>query len=112
MRNKNILKVLSLLAAVCITAGCNGSAAPVQDTVTESLTDDVNYADNSEQSLFQKKFEITDWTMEDLVTDMTICGKKVVLPCTISELSKELLDSYIEKIVVYNEKQIEIFWKE
>ena len=37
---------------------------------------------------------------------------KQKIDTTISELSKELLDSYIEKIVVYNEKQIEIFWKE
>ncbi len=85
-------KLLSLLAAVCITAGCNGNAvvettATTATTNTEALTDSITYTENSEQPLFQKEFEITDWTMEDLVADMTICGKKVGLPCTISDLS-------------------------
>jgi len=29
----------------------------------------------------------------------------------IKELSKEMIDRYIDKIVVYNEQHIEIFWQ-
>ncbi len=98
MQKKHILKTLSLLAAVCITTGCNGNATTetttttvaqtaTMATTTKPLEETITSTENLEQPLFQKEFEITDWTMEDLVTDMTICGKKVVLPCTISELS-------------------------
>ena len=38
MRNKNILKALSLLAAVCITAGCNGSTMAETTTTTVAQT--------------------------------------------------------------------------
>lgn len=66
MRRNRILKVIALLGAVCFTAGCSGSGAA---------------------TAFEKEFEITDWTMEDLVSDMTLCGEKITLPCTISELA-------------------------
>lgn len=98
MRKKHILKAFSLIATVCIAAGCNGSEiaetttttakqTTIVSTTTKPLEEEINSTGNSEQPLFQKEFEITDWTMDELVSDMTICGKKIMIPCTISELS-------------------------
>lgn len=81
---KKLLSVVLLLAAACTTASCNGNTAAQATTVT---IEENPVATSGENALFQKQFEITDWTMEDLVSDMTVCGKKITLTCTITELS-------------------------
>lgn len=121
MRNKNILKVLSLIAAVCIAAGCNGSAiaetttttakqTTIVSTTTKPLEEKINPTGNSEQPLFQKEFEITDWTMEDLVADMTICGHKFTLPYSCVELGDnfniEGMDYSSIRTLYYSDEQI------
>ena len=87
----NFFKAILLLAAVCAAAGCGGSAvAENTDTTTPKPFDNtITSIENSEQPLFQKKYEITDWTMDELVSNVTICGKKITIPCTMSELSKD-----------------------
>lgn len=95
MKKKRILKAISLLAAVCIAAGC--SASTTTETTERPLAE-INSTENSEEPLFQKEFEITDWTMEELVADMTLCGVKITLPCTISDLSSNFTTEEFEHI--------------
>ena len=78
---KKLLSAVFLLVVICIAAGCSKNEIAETTTVTTAEKAEV-------VSLFQKKFEITDWTMEELVSNMTVCGKKVPLPCTLSELSE------------------------
>ncbi len=112
MQKKHILKVFSLLAAVCITAGCNGNAvvemtAVTTDTTnTKPLVENTYSTENSEKSLFQKEFEITDWTMEELISDFTLCGEKITIPCSIEQLGKNYSGTYINNALIYGNEEI------
>ena len=115
MRNKNILKVLSLLAAICITAGCSGSSTAETTTTVQSVTtatttkpqeNNTNSLKNSEQQLFQKEFEITDWTMEELISDFTLYGEKISIPCSIEQLGKIYSGTNINNMLIYDNKEI------
>lgn len=77
---KKHLSAVLLLAAFFIITSCNKNQ--IAEITTMSTAEKVEI-----EHLFQKKFEITDWTMESLVSNITVCGKKVTLPCTLTELS-------------------------
>ena len=111
MRNKNILKVLSLLAAVCITAGCSGStSAETTTTNTTATTAQITTAvttsvlskeTNSEFSeLAEAEIDYVDeygrkryknptiWTTEKIFEELTINGQKFEAPLTLEKLGE------------------------
>lgn len=121
MRNKNILKVLSLLAAVCIAAGCNRNT--VQETTTsvvvESTTTvtttaetttvaeetdseisassqlEIDYVDDDGIIYYKNP---TEWTYEKFYSALTINGKKIEAPLTIAKLGDEFSTESVEQI--------------
>ena len=111
MRNKNILKVLSLLAAICITAGCSGSTTVETVTLSTTTTAQITTAvttsvsskeTNSEFSeLAEAEIDYVDefgyfyyknptiWTSEKIFEELTINGKKHDAPLTLEKLGQE-----------------------
>ncbi|MBR4112283.1 MAG: hypothetical protein IKK53_04550 [Ruminiclostridium sp.] len=115
MRNKNILKVLSLLAAVCITAGCNGSTAVETTTTTTTITAvectttvttvaeitpsaegtdseisasselEVDYVDEYGRKRYKNP---TIWTTEKIFEELTINDQKFEAPLTLEKLGE------------------------
>ena len=111
MRNKNILKVLSLLAAVCITAGCNGSTAVGTTTTTTTTTavectTTVTISSTSEETDSEisasSQLEIdyvdddgiiyyknpTEWTFEKVFKELRINGQQFESPLTFDKLGE------------------------
>lgn len=73
MKNKHILKVLSLLAAVCIAAGCRGSTAA--ETTVETRTQDTTVqttATESENVLIPKSVELGDRSYDAQTEELTL----------------------------------------
>lgn len=84
MQKKHILKALSLLAAVCITAGCNGNATAEITTVTEQAT---ITTEDVEETNGIKYCEIPEgMTFEDLCSLFYYKDKQLQFPCTIDEI--------------------------
>ena len=112
MRNKNILKVLSLLAAVCITAGCNGSTAVETTTMTTAaqttatvttvaeITTSAEGMDSEFLGLAEAEIDYVDeygrkryknptiWTTEKIFEELTINGQKFEAPLTLEKLGE------------------------
>ncbi len=115
MRNKNILKALSLLAAVCIGAGCNGSTATETTTTTTTITavestttvttsaetttategTDSEFSELSEAEIDyvdeygRKRYKNpTIWTTEKIFEELTINGQKFEAPLTLEKLGE------------------------
>ena len=115
MRNKNILKAFSLLAAVCIAAGCNGSTATETTTTTtttavESTTTvttvaeittsaegtdseisassqlEIDYVDDDGIIYYKNP---TEWTYEKFFSELTINGKSIEAPLTIEKMGED-----------------------
>ena len=59
--------------------------------------------ESSEELQIETEFEIIDWTMEDLVSNIEIYGDKLSLPCTISEISS---DYKLENINYFEDMQM------
>ncbi|MBD5138255.1 MAG: hypothetical protein HDT24_02955 [Ruminococcus sp.] len=56
---------------------------------TKQAVGEITASVNSEETAVVPDFEITDWTMKDLVTDMEIEGCKFSLPCTVSDINEK-----------------------
>lgn len=91
MRNKNILKVLSLLAAVCITTGCNESTT-AETTTTATTTAEITTVTEqatitTEETNGIKYCEIPEgMTFEDLCGLIYYKDTQLHFPCTIDEI--------------------------
>ena len=97
MKNKHILKVLSLLAALCIAAGCRGSTtaettagAGTQaetSTVSETTTAEVEEleVDHVDEDGIVYYKNPTEWTYEMVYEALTIEGKKAQAPLTFED---------------------------
>ena len=88
MRKNHILKAISLLAALCIAAGCKESTtvettaestAPIVSEVTEP---EVDYVDEFDCIYYKNP---TEWTYEMVYEALTIEGKKVQAPLTFED---------------------------
>lgn len=112
MRNKNILKVLSLLAAACIAAGCNGSTAADMTTTTTSaqitttvttvaeITTSAEGTDSEFLGLAEAEIDYVDeygrkryknptiWTTEKIFEELTINGQKFEAPLTLEKIGE------------------------
>lgn len=120
MRKKRILKALSLIAAVCIAAGCNGSitgdttttnsaqvttsAADTVETTAAEETDseisasselEVDYVDDDGIIYYKNP---TEWTYEKFYSALTINGKKIEAPLTIAKLGDQFSTESVEQI--------------
>ena len=108
MKKKRILNALSLLIAVCVTAGCNSeeekitTAAPeVQDTVT--ITTQTTTA-ASEQIVAEKHTfnPFTDnWNAEKIAALIEIDGKSLEFPCTPDEFEKQNENITLGELDIY-----------
>lgn len=110
MRNKNIVKVLSLFASVCIVAGCNESTTEeiatttVQATVAVTSTaenttaaeetdsafpeladEEIDYIDENGEIFYKNP---TEWTFEKVFDELRINGKRIEAPLTFDKLGE------------------------
>ena len=83
MTKKHFSKALALLAAVCITAGCDGGAAT--ETTTSAGTTAIT---STEENLNEKEYcEIPDgMTFEDLCGLFYYNDVQLKFPCTLDEI--------------------------
>ena len=134
MRKNHILKVLSLIAAVCIAAGCNGSeiaetatnnsaqvATSAADTAAEETDSEIsasseleiNYVDDDGIIYYKNP---TEWTYEMVNNALSIEGEKSDKPLTFEglgnkySLNKETLTYFddsksIGAGLIYNENE-------
>ena len=101
MKNKHILKVFSLLAAVCIAAGCRGSTtaettagagtqtetSTVSETTTAEVEElEVDHVDEFDCIYYKNP---TEWTIEKIFDELTINGQKFDAPLTLEKLGSE-----------------------
>ena len=128
MKNKHILKVLSLLAALCIAAGCRESTTAettagtgVQtetSTVSETTTAEVEEleVDHVDEDGIVYYKNPTEWTYEMVYEALTIEGKKVQAPLTFEDFGdkyslNEATLTYFEELsrldagIIYNGKK-------
>ena len=101
MNNSYILKAISLLAAVCIAAGCRGSTAveTTAGTGTQAETSIVSEATTAEVEELEVDHvdedgtvyykNPTEWTYEKIFSELTINGKSIEAPLTIEKFGKD-----------------------
>ena len=100
MQKKHILKVLSLLAAVCITAGCNGSTMAetttvatnplkITTTTTAEFTEEIGVTEQTIEPIPE------GWSVEKIAALIEIDGNPLKFPCTLEEF-----ESLSEKITL------------
>lgn len=96
MKKRQILKALSLLAAVCIAAGCNGNTAVETTSATAEIT--------TATAEFTEETEVTEqtmepipegWSVEKIAALIEIDGNPLKFPCTPEEF-----ESLSEKITL------------
>ncbi len=91
MNNSYVLKAISLLAAVCIAAGCSGN--PATKTTAESTTSviseiaepEVDYVDEFDYTYYKNP---TIWTTDKIFEELTINGQKFEAPLTLEKLGE------------------------
>ena len=97
---KKLLSVISAMAVMFAMGGCESKEIEqLSETVAETVQ---SVVDNKNMLADEKviQFEITDWTMEELVTDMKINSQTITLPCT----ATDLIEKYTLKEITYSEK--------
>ena len=110
MKKRQILRALSLLAAVCIAAGCIGSTAvettagagtqAETSTVSETTTAEVEEleVDHVDEDGIVYYKNPTEWTYEKFFSQLTINGNEIESPLTISKLGNGFSTESIEQI--------------
>ena len=107
MKKRQILGALSLLAALCIAAGCRGSTtvettagagiqaetSTVSETTTaaESVSAEVEEleVDHVDEDGIVYYKNPTEWTYEKFFSELTINGKSIEAPLTIEKFGKD-----------------------
>lgn len=91
MRKNHILKAISLLAAVCIAAGCSGSTAAETtaestiSVISEIAEPEVDYVDEFDYTYYKNP---TIWTTDKIFEELTINGQKFESPLTLEKLGE------------------------
>ncbi|MDE5577430.1 MAG: hypothetical protein K2J11_08590 [Oscillospiraceae bacterium] len=86
------LALVGILVMALSLSGCEKLAETNVSTETKGAKQavgEITASVNSEETAVVPDFEITDWTMKDLVTDMEIEGCKFSLPCTVSDINEK-----------------------
>ncbi len=111
---KRILSLFAAFAVMLSLSACQPKDTE-QDTQTREAVESVctvsetvqavekTAPESSEELQIETEFEIIDWTMEDLVSNIEIYGDKLSLPCTISEISS---DYKLENINYFEDMQM------
>lgn len=111
---KRILSLFAAFAVLVSLSACQPNDTG-QDTQTREAVESVctvsetvqavekTAPESSEELQIETEFEIIDWTMEDLVSNIEIYGDKLSLPCTISEISS---DYKLENINYFEDMQM------
>ena len=111
---KRILSLFAAFAVMLSLSACQPKDTG-QDTQTREAVESVctvsetvqavekTAPESSEELQIETEFEIIDWTMEDLVSNIEIYGDKLSLPCTISEISS---DYKVENINYFEDMQM------
>ncbi len=100
-QRKLLTAALMLAMLVCGLVGCQADV-DTEQTDTERAVQESQQAAvtiSSDEAHFETDFEITDWTMEDFLSDIEVNDKKLSLPCSYEELCKHFeleLDSCSE----------------
>ena len=118
LSKKRLKQALILVGILLITLAFSGCEKLVETDVsaeTKSTIQTVSETTvpvNQEETQFVTEFEITDWTMEDLISDIKIYGKQISLPCNVSDLGKDysLSDVYCY-IQSSNQTGSELYYK-
>lgn len=91
MRKNRILKAISLLAALCIAAGCSGSTAAETtaestiSVISEIAEPEVDYVDEFDYTYYKNP---TIWTTDKIFEELTINGQKFEAPLTLEKLGE------------------------
>ncbi|MDE5993031.1 MAG: hypothetical protein K2G87_08285, partial [Oscillospiraceae bacterium] len=91
-RFNQALALIGILIMALSLSGCEKLAETNVSTETKGAKQavgEITASVNSEETAVVPDFEITDWTMKDLVTDMEIEGCKFSLPCTVSDINEK-----------------------
>lgn len=88
MLKRKILAAVIACAALCL-AGCKNKNVQPETTEPVELVGTTNAPSNSGEPHFVPAFEITDWTMEELTDNISLCGEKVTLPCKLSDIKEK-----------------------
>lgn len=111
MKNR-ILSILTAIAVAASLSACRaddtGQSPPLSEVVVSETTlaletavssEETIAPQNSEEPKFVTEFEITDWTMEELVDNIYLCEQKIILPSKVTELDADLkLSSYYDAL--------------
>ena len=95
LMKKRLKQSLALVGILIVTLSLSGCEKFVETDVSaetkskKQTASETTAPDNQEETASITEFEITNWTMKDLVTDMEIEGCKFSLPCTISDINKK-----------------------
>ncbi len=105
LSKKRLKQALMLVGILLITLALSGCEKLVETDVsaeTKSTIQTVSETTvpvNQEETQFVTEFEITDWTMEELVDNIYLCGQKITLPSKVNELDTDLkLSSYYDAL--------------
>ncbi len=114
-RLKQALMLVVILLISLSLSGCENfveTDASAETKSTKQTISETTAPDNQDETIFVTDFEITDWTMEDLISDIKIYGKQISLPCNVSDLGKDysLSDVYCY-IQSSNQTGSELYYK-
>ncbi len=101
--------IVSLSLSGCknfVETDVSAETTSISSTVSETAV-----VTNNEETQFVTEFEITDWTMGDLVTDMEIEGQKFSLPCSASQLNKDYKVNYTGYSLKYDHTVADLYYK-
>lgn len=112
-RLKQALALVSILIVTLALSGCEKFVETDVSAETKNIIQTVSETTvpaNQEETQFVTEFEITDWTMEELVDNIYLCGQKIILPSKVNELDADLkLSSYYD--VLFDETVSTISYK-
>ena len=118
LSKKRLKQALMLVVILLISLSLSGCENFVETDVsaetksTKQTISETTAPDNQDETIFVTDFDITDWTMEDLISDIKIYGKQISLPCNVSDLGKDysLSDVYCY-IQSSNQTGSELYYK-
>lgn len=90
---------ISAAVIACVTlclVGCKNENIQPETTEPVELVGTTNASSNSGEPHFVPAFEITDWTMEELTDNISLCGEKITLPCKLSDIKEKFDVSYTD----------------
>ena len=88
MVKRKILAAVMACVTLCLV-GCKNENVQPETTEPVELVGTTNAPSNSGEPHFVPAFEITDWTMEELTDNISLCGEKITLPCKLSDIKEK-----------------------